>query len=183
MSRIGNLPIEIPSGITVEVKGNTVVVRGSAGELSQEIDPRIKVEINENVITVSRTSEIKEVKSLHGLSRSLIANMIEGVEKGYEKKLEILGVGYRAQVSGKKITLSLGFSHPVEYTAPEGITIEQDQENKNILSIKGIDKQKVGQVAAEIRAFKKPEPYKGKGIRYQGEYVRRKAGKAASKGE
>lgn len=183
MSRIGNLPIKVPGNVQIEVKGNLVIVKSSKGELSQEIDPRITITIDGDTVIVSRSSEEKEAKSLHGLYRSLIANMIEGLDKGFEKKLEILGVGFRANLQGKKLVLSLGFSHPVEYTAPEGIEITQDNENKNLITVSGIDKQKVGQVASEIRAFKPPEPYKGKGIRYQGEYVRRKAGKAAGKGE
>lgn len=183
MSRIGKLPIEIPEGVTVEVKDGTVGVKGPKGELSEKIHPQIKVEIKENQIICTRSDEDKFSRSLHGLSRNLIANMIQGVTKGFEKRLEIQGVGYKAQASGKKITLNLGFSHPIELNAPEGITIEQDKDKKNIIIISGINKQIVGEVAAKIRSYRKPEPYKGKGIRYEGEYVARKAGKAVAKTE
>ncbi len=180
MSRIGKQPIPVPNGVTVTVNpDNTVIVKGPKGELSAKISPRIKVEIADQ-ITVTRQSEDKEDRSLHGLSRTLIANMCEGVTNGFSKKLEIIGVGYRAQVQGNKVTLNLGHSHPIDYALPEGITIEQDKDKKNILTISGIDKQKVGQVAAEIRSFRKPEPYKGKGVRYIDEYVAMKAGKAAT---
>ena len=182
MSRIGKLPIEITDGVTVEITGdNMVKVKGPKGELSEQIHPNVKLENKDNQIIVSISSENKFDKSLWGLSRSLIANMVEGVTKGFEKKLEIIGVGYRAQVQGKKLVLSLGFSHPVEYEAPEGITFEIDKEKKNILTISGINKRLVGQVSAEIRSYRKPEPYKGKGIKYIDEEIQRKAGKAAVK--
>ncbi len=183
MSRIGNLPIPVPGEVTIEIKAGLVTVKSSKGELSEKIDTRITVKQEGETIVLTRSDETKESKSLHGLSRSLIANMIEGLTKGYSKELEIQGVGYRANLSGKKLTLSLGFSHPIEYTAPDGVDIEIDKENKNLLKISGISKQKVGQTAAEIRSYKKPEPYKGKGIRYVGEHIIRKAGKAAAKAE
>lgn len=182
MSRIGKLPISIPSGVTVEKRdGNVVFVKGPKGELSFQIHENMKVEVKDNEVIVARPGEDKFNRSLHGLSRTLIANMIDGVTKGFEKKLEIQGVGYRANIQGKKAVLNLGFSHPIEFDPPEGITIAVDQEKKNILIISGIDKELVGQVAAKIRSYRKPEPYKGKGIRYENEYVQRKAGKAAAK--
>lgn len=182
MSRIGIQPIHIPSGVSVTFTNGTVKVKGSKGELSFTPHSRMKLDIKPDVITVSRTSEEKFDKSLHGTTRKLIANMVEGVTKGFEKQLEIQGVGYRGQTQGKKLTLALGFSHPVEYEIPEGITITFDKEKKNIFTVSGIDKQKVTQVAANIRRFREPEPYKGKGIRYVGEIIIRKAGKAAATG-
>ncbi|MBU1992684.1 MAG: 50S ribosomal protein L6 [Patescibacteria group bacterium] len=181
MSRIGKLPIELKAGITAELRGdNEVVVKGPKGELKTKIHPKIKVTIADGKILTERQSDSKEDKSLHGLSRTLIANMAQGVEKEFEKKLEIQGVGYKANASGRKVTLNLGFSHPIEYTAPEGITIEQSKDKKNIFTVIGINKQTVGEVAAKIRSYRPPEPYKGKGIRYVGEYVARKAGKTAA---
>lgn len=180
MSRVGKQPIEIPSGVTVEIQGTLITVKGSKGELKREIYPTIKVEIKDNQILVTRSDETKETRSFHGLFRSLISNMVEGVSKGFEKRLEIVGVGYRAQASGNKITLSLGYSHPIEYKAPEGIQFEMDQDAKNQIRITGIDKQVVGEVAAKVRSYRKPEPYKGKGIKYIDEHIIRKAGKAAS---
>ncbi len=179
MSRIGKQPIEVPAGVTVELKENILTVKGPKGELTREIHPGVVVKIGENVMTVERPDESKESRSLHGLFRSLVSNMVEGVTKGFEKKLEIVGVGYRATAAKNKITLSLGFSHPVEYVAPNGVEFEMDQDKKNIITVKGIDKQIVGEVAAKIRSFRKPEPYKGKGIRYIDEYVARKSGKAS----
>lgn len=181
MSRIGKNPVQVPNGVTVTVNGNTVSVKGPKGELTQTFHDNMKIIVADGNVTVERPNNVKLNKGLHGLTRTLIANMIEGVTKGYEKQLEILGVGYRAAIAGSKLTLSLGFSHPIEFPAPAGITIEIDKEKKNILIIKGADKQLLGEVAAKIRGFKKPEPYKGKGIRYLGEYVPQKAGKAASK--
>lgn len=181
MSRIGKNPIVIPSGVTVTVGAdNLVTVKGAKGELSHKVNAEIKVEVKENEVVLTRPDDTPASKSLHGLNRTLVDNMVTGVTKGFEKRLEIIGVGFRANIQGKKLVLSLGFSHPVDFMIPEGITITQDEENKNILIVQGIDKQKVGQCAANIRAHKKPEPYKGKGIRYVDEYVRRKAGKAAS---
>lgn len=180
MSRIGKLPIQIPSGVTLDIKDGEISVKGPKGTLKWKPHPRVKVKVEGNVVHVSRTSEEILDRSLHGLTRTLIANMIEGVTKGFSKQLEIQGVGYRAQIQGKKLQLALGFSHPVEFQAPEGISLEIDKEKKNIITISGNDKALVGQVAAVIRAIRKPEPYKGKGIRYVGEAVRRKAGKAAT---
>ncbi len=180
MSRVGKQPITIPSGVTIEIKNNLIVVKGSKGELKKEIHENMKMEMKDGELTVLRPNDSKLNRSLHGLYRSLLANMVEGVSKGFEKRLEIIGVGYRAKTSGKKITLSLGFSHPIEYVAPDGVEFKMDEENKNTIIVTGIDKQLVGEAAAKIRSYKKPEPYKGKGIRYEGEYVARKAGKAAA---
>ena len=180
MSRIGKLPIDIPSGVEVKFSNGTLTVKGPKGELTQAIDPLVKIEITDNQITVVPLAETKQARSFHGLYRSLASNMVEGVTKGFSKRLEINGVGYRAQIQGKKIVLNLGHSHPIEYQIPEGITAEMDKDKNNILQISGIDKQQVGQVAAEIREFRKPEPYKGKGVKYEDEYIRRKAGKAAA---
>lgn len=180
MSRIGKQPVSVPTGVTVEINGKKVSIKGPKGELKKELNKNIQAELNGNEIIISRLNEEKETKSLHGLTKSLIANMVDGVTKGYEKQLEIIGVGYRAQVNKNKISLTLGYSHPIEYTAPEGIEFELDKEKKNILTIRGIDKQVVGEVAAKVRSYRKPEPYKGKGIKYIDEHVVRKAGKAAA---
>jgi large subunit ribosomal protein L6 len=177
MSRIGKQPIEIPSGVTVDVAGETVSVKGPGGALSQRVDPDMRVTVSDGEVRVERPSDERDHRALHGLTRSLIANMVEGVTKGYEKRLEIQGVGYRAALKGKDIELQVGFSHPVEFPAPEGIEFEVPAPNR--ITVKGIDKQLVGETAARIRRIRKPEPYKGKGIRYEGEYVRKKAGKAA----
>ena len=182
MSRIGNQPIIRPNQVTVELlDGNVVLVKGPKGELSFTVHKKITVEIKDNQVLCTRKSNQKEDRSLHGLSRSIISNMIEGVEKECEKRLEILGVGYRANIQENKVVLNLGFSHPIEYTPPDGVKLAIDQEKKNIIIVTGVNKQLVGEAAAEIRSFKKPEPYKGKGIRYENEYVTRKAGKAAIK--
>ncbi len=182
MSRIGKNPIAVPNGVTIEINpDNLVTIKGPKGELRLQLHKRIKLEIADGTMTCTRKSESQQDRSLHGLSRTLLANMVEGVTKGFEKKLEIQGVGYRAAMEGKKINLSLGYSHPVIYNPPEEIKVEIDKDKKNILIITGIDKQMVGEVAAKIRGFKKPEPYKGKGIRYLGEHIVRKAGKAAGK--
>ena len=178
MSRIGKLPITIPSGVTITVgDDNTVTVKGPKGELTEKISPKMGFKEENGVLTVSRPSDSKEDRSLHGLSRTLVNNMVQGVTSGYEKKLDIVGVGYRAQVQGSKLVLNLGYSHPVEMDPPEGISFEVPAPTKII--VKGISKQQVGQVAADIRAKRKPEPYKGKGVRYEGEYVRHKEGKTA----
>lgn len=177
MSRVGKLPINIPAGITVEKKGDSVIVKGDKGELSEKIHPEMNVIIEDGVVRVERPSENRFHRSLHGLTRSLIANMIDGLTEGFEKKLEIIGVGYRAEVKGKAVMFSLGYSHPIYFVPPEGITIEVPKPTE--VSIKGIDKHLVGQIAAKLRSFRPPEPYKGKGVRYVDEYVRRKAGKAA----
>ncbi|OQX86158.1 MAG: 50S ribosomal protein L6 [Candidatus Latescibacteria bacterium 4484_7] len=177
MSRVGKNPVPIPSGVTVELKNNVIRVKGPKGELEQILHPDMIVEVGESEVVVKRPTESKTHKSLHGLSRTLIANMVEGVSKGFVKDLEIEGVEYRAEMKGKTLVMALGYSHPVVYEPREGITIEVPEPKK--IKIIGIDKQKVGQTAAEIRGFRPPEPYKGKGIRYAGEQVRRKAGKAA----
>ncbi len=180
MSRIGRKPIGIPSGVTVELKGSVVHVKGSKGELTYTLLPKVALEISDKEIVVKRDGDTDELRARHGLTRNLIANMVTGVSTGYEKKLEIIGVGYKAQPKGKILNLALGFSHPIDFPVPDGIEILQDEKNKAILTIKGIDKQLVGQVAANIRILRPPEPYKGKGIRYTDEHVRRKPGKAAA---
>ena len=182
MSRIGRAPIEIPAGVTVTVgEDNLVKVKGPKGELSRQISPEMKVTIDNGVLTVERPSDDKMHRSLHGLSRTLINNMVVGVTEGYQKNLEIAGVGYRAQKQGKNLNLSLGFSHPVIVEPPEGITF--DVPTATSITVSGIDKEVVGQIAAEIRSFREPEPYKGKGIKYAGEHIRRKEGKAGAKGK
>lgn len=182
MSRIGKLQIKIPAGVTIDQKaGNLVHVKGPKGELEMTLHPKISIEIAEGVLTCKRDSESQQSRSLHGLSRTLLSNMIEGVTKGFEKKLDIQGVGYRATLQGSKLVLNLGHSHPIEINPPKGISLAIDQEKKNILTVSGINKQLVGELAAKIRSLRKPEPYKGKGIRYLGEYIARKAGKAAAK--
>ena len=180
MSRVGKNPVQIPSGVEVKFDGKVILVKGKNGELSFEIPQNIELDISEKEITLTRKNEEKETRALHGTARSVINNLVIGVSKGFEKRMEINGVGYRASANGKKITLNLGFSHPVEMTAPDGVKVEWDNDKKNIV-VSGADKQKVGQFAAEIREWRKPEPYKGKGIKYVGEYVRRKAGKTAAK--
>ncbi|MBN2899115.1 MAG: 50S ribosomal protein L6 [Clostridia bacterium] len=176
MSRIGKLPIEIPQGVQVTVsETNLVTVKGPLGELSEQISPEISVNIDGSEMTVTRPSDNKTHRSLHGLSRTLLANMIVGVTKGYEKKLKIVGVGYRAIKNGKNLDLQLGFSHPVTMEDPDGITVECPSQTEIV--VKGIDKQLVGNYAAKIRDWRKPEPYKGKGVRYEDENVRRKEGK------
>ncbi|NLY52386.1 MAG: 50S ribosomal protein L6 [Firmicutes bacterium] len=176
MSRIGRMPVEIPSGVEVKVDGQTVTVQGPKGTLTQEFHPDMVIALEGNTLTVQRPSDDKKHKALHGLTRSLIANMIEGVTKGYQKNLEISGVGYRAALQGNKLVLSMGFSHPVEFEPEPGIEFEVPAPTR--ISVKGIDKQLVGETAARIRAVRPPEPYLGKGIRYAGEHIRRKAGKA-----
>jgi len=176
MSKIGKKPLTLPEGVEIKWERPLVRVKGPKGELSLEIRPEVDLEISGREVRVKKTAENKLARSLWGTYRSLLNNMIIGVTQGFEKKLELVGVGYRAEVKGKTLVLQLGFSHPIEYPIPEGIEITADRTK---ISVRGIDKQKVGQVAAEIRAFRPPEPYKGKGIRYEGEEVRRKAGKAA----
>ncbi|AEH46205.1 50S ribosomal protein L6 [Parageobacillus thermoglucosidasius] len=175
MSRVGKKPIEIPSGVTVTVNGDTVTVKGPKGELTRTFHPDMTIKVEDNVITVTRPSDEKHHRALHGTTRSLLANMVEGVSKGYEKALELVGVGYRAAKQGKKLVLNVGFSHPVEIEPEEGLDIEVPSQTKII--VKGADKQRVGELAANIRAVRPPEPYKGKGIRYEGEVVRLKEGK------
>lgn len=180
MSRIGRKPVAIPNGVTVEVKSGVVHVKGPKGELTYALLPKVSVTIDGNEIIVARENETKEVRARHGLTRALIANMTKGVSDGYQKELEIIGVGYKAALKGKVLQLQLGFSHPIDYEIPKDIEIVQDEKNKNILRVRGADKQLVGQVAAQIRELRPPEPYKGKGIRYTDETVRRKVGKAAA---
>lgn len=179
MSRIGKLPVELPSGVSFAINNdNVVTIKGPKGELSQKIHKDINVAQEDNQIVVTRPTNSKPHKSLHGLSRSLIANMVDGVTKGYEKTLELGGVGYRAQKQGKKLVLTIGYSHPVEIEEPEGVQIEVPAPNKII--VKGIDKQLVGATAANIRSVREPEPYLGKGIKYENEIIRRKEGKAGN---
>ncbi|OGW14989.1 MAG: 50S ribosomal protein L6 [Nitrospinae bacterium RIFCSPLOWO2_12_FULL_45_22] len=175
MSRIGRKAIDIPPGVTVELNNGLVQVKGPKGILSQPLNPRLSLRIDNQKIIIERNSADKKVKALHGLTRTLINNMIIGVTQGFQKSLDIVGVGYRAALQGKTLTLQIGYSHPINYKAPEGIDFQISQ--KNIIAVSGIDKQLVGQVAAQIRAFRKPDPYKGKGIKYLGEQIRRKAGK------
>jgi large subunit ribosomal protein L6 len=177
MSRIGRQPIELPAGVSVSVSPGRVMVNGPLGELSQQVPSRMQVEQQDGTIVVSRPTERGEDRALHGLTRSLIANMVEGVTSGFQKRLEIQGVGYRAALRGTDLELNVGYSHPVVLKAPAGITFEVPTQTEVI--VKGIDKQQVGQLAAEVRKVRPPEPYKGKGIRYEGEYVRRKVGKRA----
>ena len=178
MSRIGKAPIVIPPQTKVEVANSTVSVAGPKGELHLQLYPGIGIKVEEGKIWVTRPSDEKRYKALHGLSRALLANMVHGVTKGFEKRLELIGLGFRAQVQGQMLTLSLGFSHPIEYPVPPDVKIEAESPTSLIVS--GIDKQKVGQVAAQIRGYRKPEPYKGKGVKYQGEHIRRKAGKTGA---
>lgn len=175
MSRVGKKPIAIPSGVEVKLDGTKLTVKGPKGTLEKEIHPDMNITIAENEIVVERPTDNKEHRALHGTTRSVISNMVEGVSKGFEKGLELVGVGYRANKSGNKVVLNVGYSHPVEIEPIDGI--ELDVPSQTSIVVKGIDKERVGQVAAEIRSVRKPEPYKGKGIRYQGEYVRRKEGK------
>ena len=180
MSRIGRMPIAVPAGVTVEIAENNVVtVKGPKGTLTRTLAPEMDIKLEGAQIVVTRPNDLKRMKSLHGLTRTLINNMVVGVTSGYEKKLEVNGVGYRAAKAGKKLTLNLGYSHPVEMEDPEGI--ESVVEGQNIIIIKGIDKEKVGQYAAEIRDKRRPEPYKGKGIKYADEVIRRKVGKTGKK--
>ncbi|MDG4657879.1 50S ribosomal protein L6 [Ectobacillus antri] len=178
MSRIGKKILEIPAGVTVTVsENNTVTVKGPKGELSRTFNAAIAVKIEDNILTVERPSDQKEHRALHGTTRALIGNMVEGVTNGFQRSLELIGVGYRAQKQGNKLVLNVGYSHPVEITPEAGIEIEVPSNTKIV--VKGIDKQRVGELAANIRAVRAPEPYKGKGIRYEGENVRRKEGKTA----
>lgn len=177
MSRIGRKPIPIPSGVDVKLEGKRIMVKGPKGSLEREVHPAMAVDVAEGTINVTRPSDGREHRALHGLTRSLVANMVQGVTEGYSKNLEIQGVGYRAAAKGKDLEFALGFSHPVLVEAPPGITFELTAPTK--ITVSGIDKQAVGQVAAEIRALRPPDSYKGKGIRYAGEYVRKKAGKTA----
>ena len=180
MSRIGKMPIAIPAGVTVDVaENNKVTVKGPKGTLERVMAPEMKIAVEGAEVTVSRPNDLKRNKSLHGLTRTLINNMVIGVTDGYEKKLEVNGVGYRAAKQGKKLVLNLGYSHPVEMEDPEGV--ETVVEGTNIIFVKGLDKEKIGQYAAEIRDKRRPEPYKGKGIKYADEHIRRKVGKTGKK--
>jgi len=176
MSRIGRMPVTIPSGVDVTINGREVTVTGPKGKLSLEVAEPIEVSQSGGVITVTRPNDEGNVRALHGLSRSLVANMVTGVTEGYRKTLEIVGVGYRVQARGPNLEFSLGFSHPVTVSPPEGITLRVESPTR--LVVEGIDKQRVGEVAANIRKLRKPDPYKGKGLRYSGEHIRRKVGKA-----
>ncbi len=175
MSRVGKKAIALKDGIKVQLQDSLVTVEGPKGKLSQQLHPLVSVQIEKDRVQVNRTGETKQQRALHGLFRSLLANMVTGVDQGFQKKLEINGVGYKAAVQGKNLVLNLGYSHQIHFPIPDGITIEVDR-NVNI-AVKGIDKQQVGQVAAVIRGFRKPEPYKGKGIKYENEHIRRKVGK------
>ena len=182
MSRIGNNPIDIPEGVTIYFDNNIINVKGKLGELSQEIKPVITLNIDENTITLSRKDDLKENRSMHGLYRALIFNMIHGVSQGYTKKLEFIGVGYRAATNGQKLDFSVGFSHNIVFDIPQEIKVSAETEKGKapVITLTSHDKQLLGAVASKIRSFRKPEPYKGKGIRYVDEYVRRKAGKTAA---
>jgi large subunit ribosomal protein L6 len=175
MSRIGKAPITVPSGVDVTVEGRNVTVKGPKGTLSHEVDEPITVSLDDGVLSVQRPDDERESRALHGLSRSLLNNLVQGVSQGYERKLEIHGVGYRVQLRGSDLEFALGFSHPVKITPPEGITFTVESPTR--FSVQGIDKQLVGQVAANIRWLRRPDPYKGKGVRYAGEQIRRKVGK------
>jgi large subunit ribosomal protein L6 len=177
VSRIGKQPIPVPSGVEVKIDGSTVTVTGPKGTLTQTFQPAMAVSLEDGVLTVTRPNDERVNRSLHGLTRTLLSNMVQGVSEGFHKNLEIVGVGYRAELKGSDIQLALGFSHPVHIVAEPGITFEVPAPTK--ITVRGIDKQRVGQVAAEIRKWRQPEPYKGKGVRYEGEHVRRKVGKTA----
>lgn len=176
MSRIGKLPITVPADVNVTIDGTTVTVKGPKGELTRSFQPSMTITMDDNVLTVARPDDTRESKAFHGLTRTLLSNMVEGVSKGFSKKLQLVGVGYRAALKGKDLEMQLGYSHPVFVEAPEGITFEVPSQTEIVVS--GPSKEQVGQVAANIRKWRKPEPYKGKGIRYEGEHVRRKVGKA-----
>ena len=180
MSRIGNKTITIPAGVEINItSGNEVTVKGPKGTLTRQFNRILGINIEDGVLTVTRPNEEKHTKQLHGTTRALLFNMVEGVTNGYTKVLELVGIGFRANVSGKKLTLNVGYSHPVEFDVEEGLTVECP--NTSEIKVSGIDKQRVGEFAANVRAVRKPEPYKGKGIRYKGEFVRRKEGKTAGK--
>ena len=175
MSRIGNQPIPVPSGVKVRLDDNIVYVEGSKAKLSKKLPPMVQLKVGDDVLNVTRDNETKEARAMHGLARSLIAGMVIGVTDGFKKQLEIIGVGYKAQIQGQKLNMALGYSHPIEYTIPEGVTVTI--ENNTQITVVGADKQMVGEVAAIIRRYRKPEPYKGKGIRYLGEHIIMKEGK------
>ena len=181
MSRIGRRPIDLPAGVEVTLGEGRITVKGAKGTLERGIPKGIAINKEDNRLIVTRASDIKEHRSLHGLTRALVANMVEGVEKGFEKKLELVGTGYRASMQGKKLVLTVGYSHPVEIEPPAGIEFETPAATR--ITIKGIDKEQVGNIAASVRAVRSPEPYKGKGIKYEGEKIRRKAGKTGKTGK
>lgn len=181
MSRIGKMPIGVPDGVDVKIEGNVVTVKGPKGQLQREFPKEMQIDLQEKVLTVSRPNDEKRFRSLHGLSRTLLNNMVEGVTKGYQKSLELVGVGYRAAKQGNKLVLTVGYSHPVEIEPQQGLEIEVPAPTK--ILVKGIDKEQVGQLAATIRSVREPEPYKGKGIKYEGERIRRKVGKTGGKGK
>ncbi len=181
MSLIGKRPIKVPESVDISVADRLVKVKGPKGELDYTFSPLVEVSVKSDEVIVKRLADDKQSKCTHGLTRALINNMVIGLSEGFKKRLEIIGVGYRAQISGKKITLNVGFSKPVELTAPDDVDLAMDEKNKNVIIVSGTDKQKVGEMAAQIRKRRPPEPYKGKGIRYVDEYVHRKAGKAAAK--
>jgi large subunit ribosomal protein L6 len=180
MSRIGRKPVALPSGVTVTVTGQKVTVKGSKGELVCTLLPEVSAKVEGSELIIERNVDSDAGRARHGLTRALLANMVHGVSEGYQKQLELIGVGYKAALKGKMLQLQLGFSHPVDFPIPTGVEIVQDEKNKNLLTVKGIDKQLVGQVSSNLRALRPPEPYKGKGIRYTDETVRRKVGKAAT---
>ncbi len=177
MSRVGRLPVEVPTGVDVKIEGSHIKIKGPKGEMEFSFSPEIEIAHQENVINVNRPSDAREMRSLHGTTRALIQNMVTGVTEGYQKELQLVGVGYRANMEGNNLVLNVGYSHPVEIVPPSGISFEVGERSQQVF-IRGIDKQSVGQVAADIRKVRPPEPYKGKGIRYKDEYIRRKAGKA-----
>lgn len=183
MSRIGKLPIKVPAGINISIKDNVVTVKGPKGELSQKVDPRIKVELEDGELKLTRSEDTKEERSLHGLYRSLVNNMVVGVSEGYSKTLELIGVGFRAANQGQLLELSVGYSHPIFLMLPDEIKVETKMERNKapLVILESADKQLLGQVCAKIRSFRKPEPYKGKGVKFIGEYIRRKSGKTAAK--
>lgn len=180
MSRVGKSPIPVPAGVTVEVADGIVTVKGPKGELSREILPTVTVKVEGDEVIVERYNDEKASKAQHGLTRALINNMVTGVNEGFSKKLEVNGVGFKVNLNGRTLKLALGFSHDIDYAIPDGVDVNVEQ---NIITVTGIDKQQVGQVAAEIREYKKPEPYKGKGIKYENEYIIRKSGKTAGSGD
>ena len=181
MSRIGKLPITVPGGVEVTLTGSHITVTGSRGTLERSLPPSMIIEVNDGVISVRRPTETTTHRSLHGLTRTLVANMVEGVSQGFSRQLDLVGVGFRAAKQGNDLVLSLGYSHPIRYTPPEGITIEVPTPTQ--ITVSGTNKEIVGQVAAKIRSFRKPEPYKGKGVMYRGEVIRRKAGKSGKAGK
>ena len=182
MSRIGLKPISVPNGVQVDVQGHKVTVKGPKGELSRSFDPAMEIELEDNVLQVQRPTDHRTHRALHGLTRALLANMVTGVTDGYTKTLSIVGTGYRAELQGQKLLLHLGYSHPVEFDPPETIAFNISRDGRTVI-VEGIDKEMVGEIAARIRRQRPPEPYKGKGVRYQGEHVRRKAGKAGRVGQ